>query len=237
MTDPKQPKPVMLITGTSRGIGEYLARYYLNKGYFVIGCSRGQSEISTPNYKHYCLDIVDEGKVNKIFQDLKKDIGYLNVLINNAGIASFNHSILTSIPTVKRIFDTNVIGMFLFCREAAKLMKKKSGGRIINVSTVLVPLKLEGEAIYAASKASVNTLTEILSREFKDFGITVNAVGPTPIMTNLIKNLPPEKIQKLIAKIPLGRLGEYSDVVNVIDFFIRPESNFISGQIIYLGGI
>jgi 3-oxoacyl-[acyl-carrier protein] reductase len=237
MTDSDQIKPVMLITGTSKGIGNYLANYYLNKGFFVIGCSRGESDISLPNYRHYCLDVVDESQVNTLFRDLKKDFGRLNVLINNAGIASYNHSLLTSIPSVKRIFDTNVIGMFLFCREAAKLMKKNSSGRIINISTVLVPLKLEGEAIYAATKASVNTLTEILSREFVDFGITVNAVGPTPIMTDLIKDLPEEKIKKLLARIPMRRLGVFEDVVNVINFFIQPESNFISGQIIYLGGV
>jgi 3-oxoacyl-[acyl-carrier protein] reductase len=157
--------------------------------------------------------------------------------VNNAGIASYNHSLLTNISTVKKIFDTNVVGMFLFCREAAKLMNRNKFGRIVNISTVLVPMKLQGEAIYVASKASVNSLTEILAKEFQPFNITINAVGPTPIMTNLIKNLPEDKINNLVDKIPLGRLGKFEDVVNVVDFFISPQSSFISGQIVYLGGV
>ena len=228
---------VMLITGARKGIGKYLTEYYLGKGFFVIGCSRGESDIQNDNYKHYCLDVSDENEVKKLFGELQKDYGRLDVLINNAGIASMNHSILTTIPTVKKIFDTNVVGMFLFCREAAKIMKKQSGGRIVNFSSVAVPLKLEGESIYAASKAAVNTLTHILAGEFSELGITVNAVGPTPIKTDLIKNVPEEKISKLIARLPIKRLGEFDDVANVVDFFIKPESSYISGQVIYLGGL
>lgn len=230
-------QPVMIITGTSNGIGNFLAKHYLQLGFIVIGCSRSNCDIESLDYRHYYLDVVDEIEVNQLFREVKKDYGRLDVLINNAGVASYNHSILTSTSTVRRIFETNVFGMFLFCRESAKLMSKNNFGRIINISTVLVPLKLEGEAVYAASKASINTLTEILAKEFSPLGITVNAVGPTPIITNLIKNLPEDKIQNLITKIPLGRLGEFKDVLNVVDFFIKPESDFISGQIVYLGGV
>ena len=118
-------KKVMLITGSRKGIGRYLAEYYLNKDYYVIGCSRGESDLISENYKHYCLDVSDEKSVKNIFQEIRKDFGRLDVLINNAGIASMNHSILTPFLTVKKIFDTNVVGTFLFSRESAKLMKKK----------------------------------------------------------------------------------------------------------------
>jgi 3-oxoacyl-[acyl-carrier protein] reductase len=229
-------KRVMLITGSRKGIGRYLAEYYIEKGYFVIGCSRSETDLMIENYKHYCLDVSDEIQVKKLFTDINKFFGRLDVLINNAGIASMNHSLLTNALTVKNIFDTNLIGTFLFSREAAKMMKKTKGGRIVNFSTVAVRLKLEGEAIYAASKAAINTLTEVLSVEFSDFGITINAIGPTPVMTDLIKNIPNDKMKKLINRLPLKRLGEFDDVANVIDFFIKPESNFITGQIIYLGG-
>lgn len=233
----KTTRQIILITGTSRGIGHYMSNYYIQEGYFVLGCSRGESTINSENYLHYSLDVSDESEVIKLFRDIKKTFGRLDILINNAGIASYNHSILTNISTVKRIFETNVVGMFLFCREAAKLMNKNKFGRIVNISTVLVPMKLAGEAIYVASKASVNSLTEILAKEFQPFNITINAVGPTPIMTNLIKNLPEDKISDLVDKIPLGRLGEFEDVVNVVDFFLSPKSNFVSGQIVYLGGV
>ena len=186
-------KKVILITGTRKGIGKYLAEYYLEKQFIVIGCSRGESTILNEHYKHYCLNVIDEPQVKKLFSEIQRDFGSLNILINNAGIASMNHSLLTSIDTVKKILETNVIGMFLFSREAAKLMRKTNDGRIVNFSTVAVPLKLEGEAVYAASKAAINTLTQILAIEFAPFGITVNAIGPTPVKTDLIKNVPEDK--------------------------------------------
>ena len=230
-----KPK-VILITGTRKGIGRKLAEYYLNMNFIVFGCSRGVTDLIHNNYKHYCLNITDEILVKNLFKDIKKEYGGLDILVNNAGIASMNHSLLTEIKTLKNILDTNLIGTFLFSREAAKLMKNKNYGRIINFSTIAVRLKLEGEAIYAASKAAVNTLTEVLAVEFSDFGITVNAIGPTPIKTDLIKNIPQDKMKNLINRLPLKRLGEFEDVINIVDFLIKPESNFITGQIIYLGG-
>lgn len=228
---------VVLITGTSKGIGKYLAEYYLMKDFFVIGCSRGESDIKNDNYQHYCLDVSDENEVKKLFGELQKDYGRLDVLINNAGVASMNHSILTPLSSVRKIFDTNFIGTFLFSREAAKLMLKKRTGRIINFATVATPLKLEGEAIYAASKAAIVSFTEILAREFAEMGITVNAVGPTPVKTDLIRSVPKGKMEDLLNRQAIKRFGEFSDVSNVTDFFINPASNFVTGQVIYLGGV
>jgi 3-oxoacyl-[acyl-carrier protein] reductase len=172
-----------------------------------------------------------------MFSDVRKQFGIVEILINNAGIASMNHSILTPLSTVQNIFSTNVFGTFLFAREAAKVMIRKKYGRIINFATVATPLKLEGESAYAASKAAVCSLTEIMARELADAGITVNAVGPTPVETDLIKNVPDDKIQSLLESQAIRRLGNYADISNVIDFFIRKESGFITGQTIYLGGV
>lgn len=230
-------KKVMLITGTRKGIGRYLAEYYGKAGFQVIGCSRGKVDYKLENYKHYCLDVSDELKVKQLFTEIRKMYNRLDILINNAGIASMNHSLLTPIKTVKEILDTNVVGTFLFSREAAKLMKKNSWGRIINFATFAIPFKLEGEAIYAASKASVATLTEVLCREYADFGITVNAVAPPATQTDLIRNVPKEKMDALLSRQAIHRFGESSEICNVIDFFIKPESNMVSGQVIYLGGV
>ncbi len=228
---------IMLITGTSKGIGRYLVEYYAGLGLQIIGCSRSQADYSLDNYKHYCLDVDDEPKVKQMFSEIREKHGRLDVLINNAGIASMNHILLTPIKTVKRILSTNVTGAFLFCREATKLMQKNKFGRIVNFATVATTLKLEGEAVYAASKAAVESLTQVLARELAEMGITVNAVGPTPIMTDLIKSVPKEKMEALIARQAIVRYGEFADVSNVIDFFIRPESDFITGQVIFLGGV
>src|SRR5258708_441853 len=139
---PRPDKEVMVITGTRKGIGKYLAEYYVEKGFRVIGCSREPVEWSMKEYQHYNLDVSNEIDVKRLFTEIRKTYGHLEVLINNAGIAAMNHFLLTPPKTVQKIFNTNVRGTFLFCQEAAKVMKKNNYGRVINFSTVATPLKL-----------------------------------------------------------------------------------------------
>jgi 3-oxoacyl-[acyl-carrier protein] reductase len=230
-------KAVMLITGTRKGIGRHLVEYYLERGWEIYGCSREDAGYSFPGYHHSCLDVADEPAVRRMFAGLLKSRGRLDVLINNAGIASMNHAVLTPVSTAQKILSTNVVGSFLFAREAAKVMMRRKTGRIVNFATVATPLKLAGEALYASSKAAVVTLTQILARELADYNITVNAVGPTPVQTDLIRSVPKEKMDALLRQQALRRFGEFRDITNVIDFFIRPESDFVTGQVIYLGGV
>ena len=227
----------VLITGSRKGIGRFLAEYYLGKDCVVIGCSREPSDLVHIRYRHYCLDVVDEIAVKSMFSTIRQEHGGLDVLLNNAGIASMNHILLTPMTTVQRVLNTNIFGAFLFMREAAKLMKKKKSGRIVNFSTVACPLNLEGEAIYAASKSAVVKLTQIAAHELAEFGITVNAIGPTPIKTDLIRSVPEDKISALLQQQAIKRFGEFSDIGNVLDFFIKAESAFVTGQVIYLGGV
>jgi 3-oxoacyl-[acyl-carrier protein] reductase len=230
-------KNVMLITGTRKGIGKEIAEYYLEKGFYVVGCSRGESSINHENYNHFVTSVSDEQKAKLIFKFIKSKYNRLDFLINNAGIASMNHSLLTPIKTVKNILDTNVIGCFLFSREAVKLMQMHRFGRIVNFATFAIPFKLEGEAVYAASKAAVVSLTEILSREYSKFNITVNAVAPPAIKTDLIKGVPSDKLLKLLDRQSVQRFGEPVEVCKVIDFFIDKENEMINGQTIYMGGL
>jgi 3-oxoacyl-[acyl-carrier protein] reductase len=228
---------VIIITGTSKGIGQHLCEYYLKSGATVIGCSRNNSGIINEYYHHYKLDVSDEKAVIKMVREIIVKFQKIDVLVNNAGIASMNHFTLTPLITVKKIFDTNFLGTFIFTREVAKTMTKHKKGRIINFSTCATPLRLEGEAIYAASKAAIVNLTEVTAKELAPYGITVNAVGPTPVQTDLIKGVPIEKINALLARQAVKRYGTYDDIANVIDFFIDDKSDFITGQVIYLGGI
>ena len=227
----------IVITGTRKGIGKEMAEHYLAEGWQVVGCSRGEGSIEHDHYQHFALDVSDEDAVIAMARTIKASHGKVDALLNNAGIASMNHALLTPASTVNRILQTNVVGTFLFCREMSKLMRRTENGRIINFTTVAHPLNLEGEAIYAASKAAVESLTRILARELAELKITVNAIGPTPIETDLIRGVPQEKMDALLARQALGRMGEVRDVINVVDFYLREESDFITGQVLYLGGI
>jgi 3-oxoacyl-[acyl-carrier protein] reductase len=227
----------ILITGTSRGIGKTLAKTYLDRGCKVIGCSRSTHDLDHSNYTHFELDITDEDEVVTMFRDIADTFGKLDVVVNNAGIASMNHSLLTPIDTLEKIYGTNVFGTYLCSREAAKIMRKQETGRIVNFSSVAAPLALEGESAYASSKASVESLTRILAKEFADFGITVNAIGPSPIETDLIDPVSDDKLDDLLDRQAIEDYASPEDVINVIDFYLKPESKAITGQCLWLGGV
>lgn len=226
-----------IITGTRKGLGKELAEYYLNQGHKVAGCSRGKSSISHENYLHFELDVADEKAVIKMVRRVKKEFGSIDILLNNAGIAAMNHLLTSPYNNAKNVFSTNFFGTFLLTREVSKVMMRLKRGSIVNYTTVAVPLDLAGEAVYAASKAAVESFTRTSAKELGEFGIRVNAVGPTPVYTDLVRNIPKIKLDELLEQQIIHRFGETEDVRNVIDFFNKEESNFITGQIIYLGGV
>jgi 3-oxoacyl-[acyl-carrier protein] reductase len=229
-------QPVALVTGTRTGIGRYVAKQLVAAGYRVVGCSRQPADWKLEGYAHFQADVSDESQVKALLANIRGDYKRLDITFNNAGVASMNHSLLMPAATLDRIMSVNVRGTFLVSRESAKLMRQKRWGRIVNLSTVAVPLSLEGEAAYVASKSAVEGLTRVMSREFAELGITVNAIGPGPIETELIRNVPKEAIESLLSRLPIHRMCRAEDVFHVLQFLIDRKSDSITGQVIYLGG-
>lgn len=227
----------ILITGTSRGIGQALAEHFLALGDQVIGVARSAPELSHPNYLHFNADVGDEAQVQEVFNSIRKETKCLDALINNAGIARMNAFALTPVSNVKQIMDINFLGTFMFCQKAINLLRKSGNGRIINMTTVAVPLNLAGEAVYAASKSAVESLTRIMAKELGSFGITCNAIGPSPIETQLISGVGSEKIGKLVQQQAIQKMAKIDDVINIVDFYLQPQSHMVTGQVLYLGGI
>jgi 3-oxoacyl-[acyl-carrier protein] reductase len=229
-------REVVLITGSRVGIGQYLARHYVERGAQVIGCSRQPVEQELDGYTHFCLDVADESAVQDMFTAVNEKFGRLDILINNAGVGSMNHILLTPLATVRKVMEVNYLGTFLCSREAAKLMRRRKYGRIVNMSSIGVSIHLEGEASYVASKSAVEELTRVMARELAPFNITCNLVGPSPLETDLTRGVPAEKMEAMVQRLAIKRMSTFADIANVVEFFAKPESDYVTGQIIYLGG-
>lgn len=226
----------ILVTGASRGIGRGLAEHFLSQGDTVIGCARGDSDLAHEQYRHCVADVTDEEAVSRMFADIRTSVGGLDALINNAGTASMNPIALTTRATARQVVDVNVIGPFLLTRGAMRLLRASPAGRIVNLTSIAVPLRLDGEAVYAASKSALETFTRITAREVGRFGITCNAIGPSVIRTRLTQAVPKRALDALLERQAIAISACIGDVANVIDFFLKPESRLITGQVVYLGG-
>ena len=231
-------KPVMIITGTRKGIGRYLVEYYADKEFQIVGCSRGNIDYELDNYRHFSLDVCDEKEVKKMFSQIRKIYGRLDVLINNAGIATKNHVLLTSLKEVNDSLNTNIVGSFLFCRESVKLMNINKYGRIINISSIHVLLASEGTSIYGASKAAIEQFSKILAREVFQYGITVNTISLSVVKdTGMGSSLTDHNKQNILDQTISKSILSISDVIYAINFFISEKSTMVTNQILSIGGV
>ena len=236
MTNQRQKS--IFITGTRVGIGKYLVEYYSDKGFNVFGCSRNPINYSIPNYSHYICDVTKEKQVKETLRDIKKYNGNIDILINNAGVnLTLQSTILVSYKNALKTIEINLLGTFLMCREASKIMMKNSFGRIINFSSMAVKHEVEGEAIYTASKAAIVSFSRVFAKEVYPLGITCNVVSPSAIETDLMMGIDENALRNVLSRNVIKTKGIMEDVSNTIDWLIKPESDAITGQIIYLGGV
>ncbi len=230
------PPATFLISGTSRGIGKHLAEHYAALGHRVYGCSRSAGP-EIEGYTHFAIDVSDESAVKVMFAEIRKAGGRLDVLINNAAInPSIAPAILTSAAGMMRTLETNFLGTFLLCREAAKLMSRNRFGRIINMSSMAAFHQVAGEAPYTVSKAAVTAFSRVFAKEVSGLGITCNVLAPAAIPTDLSAAVDETALRAVLARNAITEMGALTDVSNATDWLIRPESHAVTGQVIYLGG-
>ncbi|MGA4845929.1 SDR family NAD(P)-dependent oxidoreductase [Streptomyces sp. G5(2025)] len=229
----------ILITGTRTGIGKALAQHFLARGHSVVGCSRRPATIDHPQYTHHEVDLTDAKAIKSMCRAIRATHGSLDAVINNAGVATMNHFMMTPDDTARRIFDVNFFAVLNCCRETAKLLQKSksSSPAILNVSTIAVPWALEGQLVYSASKAAVEQLTRVMSKELADFNIRVNGIGLPPVHTVLTRTVPTEKIDALLKRQTFTRMCTVDDIVGPVEFLVSQESGFVTGETLFLGGV
>ena len=168
---------------------------------------------------------------------ISKEHRKIDIVINNAAVLTSQYAMILPFSNAVDMVNVNLLGTFFVSREAAKLMRKNGFGRIINIGSMAASLEPMGDSIYAASKAGINTLANVMAKEFSQYNITCNTIGITAIETDMLNQLPRHKIDEIIAKLPIPRYAVPNDIFNVVDFFASENSSYVTAQVIYLGGI
>jgi len=231
----------VLITGSSRGVGLEVTKHFINNGATVIGLSRGKSIYENERYNHYSVDLANPESIIDCFKNsISKDFKKIDIVINNAAVLTSQYSMIMPVKNVIDMVNVNLLGVFFVSREAAKLMRSKDPGRIINIGSMATSLEPIGDSIYAATKVGINTLANVMAKELSSMNITCNTLAITAFETDMLNSHSPiaqVKIKEIINNLPLPRISTADDIFNVIDFFASDRSSYITAQIIYLGGI
>ena len=237
---------VAIVTGAGRGIGHAIAVRLAKEGARVASVSRSEANaertaneinaIRAEAAKSYAVDIADHTAVQQTSAQILKDFGRVNILVNNAGVTRDGLSMRMSIDDWDTVMDTNLKGAFSFTQAVMRSMIKQRSGRIINISSISGLTGNAGQANYAASKAGLIGLTKSLARELASRGITVNAIAPGFIVTDMTGVLSDQVREAILNKIPLGKFGEGEDIAAAVAFLAAPEAKYITGQVLTVDG-
>lgn len=238
----------LIVTGVSRGLGQVLVEGLLAAGYRISACSRTRSEFidkvtADPAHQDRFFwkpcRVQDASEVSAFVEEVADRAGASGLygLINNAGIAG--EGILATFPTIDaaRIIEVNLLGALYMTRAVLRqLLASKSGGRIINISSIIGSRGYTGLAAYSASKAGLDGLTRSLAREVGRRGITCNSIAPGYFLTEMSRSLSPAQRAQIINRTPLNRLGEPGDILEAVKFLLSEGASFITGQTLIIDG-
>ncbi len=237
---------VAVVTGAGRGIGHAIALRLAQEGARVASVSRSQGnaqrtadEINAARAqaaRSYAVDVSDPAAVQEASAKILQDFGRIDILVNNAGVTRDGLSMRMSMDDWDTVLDTNLKGAFVFCQAVMRSMIKQRSGRIINIASIAGLTGNAGQANYAASKAGLIGLTKTLARELASRGITVNAVAPGFIVTDMTDVLSEQIKEAILPRIPLGRFGEGEDIAAAVAFLAAPEAKYITGQVLTVDG-
>lgn len=236
---------VAVVTGAGRGIGRAIALKLAAEGAAVACVSRTMenaekvaAEIRTMARKawSYAVDVADSGAVNAAAEKILADAARVDVLVNNAGVTRDGLLMRMSDEDWDAVLDTNLKGTFLFTKAFTRAFVRQRSGRIINVASVIGLIGNAGQANYAASKAGLIGFTQSVARELASRGITVNALAPGFIETDMTSALTPELKAEVLKRIPLNRFGQAEDVADAAVFLAGPGARYITGQVLTVDG-
>lgn len=235
----------VMVTGGARGIGKAIAENLARKGANLAiadisldSADETAKEIAAYGVKTIAvkLDVSKSGEVAKAFENIFKEFGRLDILINNAGITRDSLILRMKEEDWDSVIDINLKGVFLCTKEAIKVMVKQRYGRIINIASVVAFMGNPGQVNYSASKAGIIGFTKTIAREYASRGITVNAVAPGFIATAMTDALAENVKQDMLKSIPIGKFGSVDDVANAVVFLAFPDNGYITGQVIHVNG-
>jgi 3-oxoacyl-[acyl-carrier protein] reductase len=232
---------VVLITGASRGVGLEITKHFIAHNATVLGLSRGSSTFTHERYHHFSVELGDSEAIVSCFRkEIGKQFKKIDIVINNAAVLTSQYSMIMPAKNAIDMVNVNLLGVFFVSREAAKLMRGQEPGRIINIGSMASSLEPMGDSIYAATKAGINTLANVMAKEFSSMNVTCNTLAITAFETDMLHSHSATaqiKIKEIINNLPIPRMSTADDILNVIDFFASDRSSYITAQIIYLGGI